>query len=122
VRLDEVGPRLQRIAATPSRFKATLYSRALLRPLAVNVGQAEGLHPITAFAHDQIKPPAVRMNASLQRFNLVRIECHFNVPVPLTTYRHRYIAREGRANLPLFRQKSGRRSAIFGEVRPRKYS
>jgi hypothetical protein len=28
------------------------------------------------------------MNASLQGFNLVRIESHFNVPLPLTTYRH----------------------------------
>jgi len=96
--------------STPSRFKATLYSRALLRALlnvstsparavavadfgelylrsfAVKVGEAESPRSITALAHDQIKPPAIRMDARLQRFNLVRIECHFNVPLrlPLT--------------------------------------
>src|SRR3981189_720216 len=97
-----------------------------LRPFAVKVGEAEGPHPITALAHDQIKPPAVRMNASLQRFTLVRIECHFNVPfrLPLTVTdaslatvsrskidlswmydRHGYFGRESSVNLPLFRQK-----------------
>jgi hypothetical protein len=58
-----------------------------LRPLAVKVREAEGPNPVTALAQDQIKPAAVRMNASLQRFNLVRIECHFNVVparLPLT--------------------------------------
>src|SRR5258706_16480670 len=43
------------------------------RSIALEVGEAEGPHPITAFAHHQIKPPTVRMNASLQGFNLVRI-------------------------------------------------
>jgi hypothetical protein len=28
---------------------------------------------------------------------LVRIECHFNVPVPLTTYRHGCFARDGQS-------------------------
>jgi hypothetical protein len=74
-----------------------------LRPLAVKVGEAEGPNPVTALAHDQIKPVAVRMNASLQQFNLVRIECHFNVPVPLTTYR--------------FFVKNGRCSAKSGDIR-----
>jgi hypothetical protein len=65
------------------------------------------------------------MNASLQGFNLVRVECHFKVPLPLTTYRHGcsivmvsrskidllwmsdrhgYFRRESRVNLPVFRQ------------------
>ncbi|TWB56969.1 hypothetical protein FBZ94_106228 [Bradyrhizobium sacchari] len=57
-----------------------------LRPFALGVGETEGPHPITASAHDQVEPAGVRMNASLQGFNLVRIERHFNVPfsLPLT--------------------------------------
>jgi hypothetical protein len=74
------------------------------------------------------------MNASLQRFNLVRIECHFNVPIPLTSYRHGrfvatvsrsnidllwmydrhgYFGRESSVNLPFFRQKR----LAFGDFR-----
>jgi hypothetical protein len=65
------------------------------------------------------------MNASLQGFNLVRIESHFNVSLPLTTCRHGcsivmvscskidllwmynhhgYFGRESRVNLPIFHQ------------------
>jgi hypothetical protein len=72
------------------------------------------------------------MNASFQRFNLVRIECHFNVPVPLTVTdaspatvsrskidlfwmydRHGYFGRESSVNLPLFHQKR----PAFGDFR-----
>jgi hypothetical protein len=103
-----------------------------LCPLAVKVGEAEGPIPVTALAHDQIKPVAVRMNASLQQFNLVRIECHFNVPVPLTVADASLVTigrskidlfgcmtvtdtlkTESRVSLSIFRQKR----PVFDEVR-----
>src|SRR6266550_6389730 len=89
---------------TPSRIKATLYSRALSRallkvrtsPLALSrsptlansicarlpsrAGEAEGPHPLAALAYDEIEPAAIGMDASLQQFNLVRIERHFTLP------------------------------------------
>src|SRR5262249_20602598 len=106
-----------------------------LRPFAVKVGEAEGPYPVTALAHDQIKPPTVRMNPSLQRFNLVRIESHFNVPIRLPlAVAGASLATVSRSKIDLFWSATvtdtlegraastyrffadgGRRSTIFGE-------
>lgn len=78
------------------------------------------------------RAPTIRMNASLQGFNLVRIECHFNVPIPLTVAdaslatvssskidrfwlcdRHGYFGGKSSVNLPPFRRKR----PAFGDFR-----
>jgi len=51
---------------------------------------------ISALAYDEIKPVAVGMNGSLQRFNLVRIERHFRLRASLSVYRRGHVARDGR--------------------------
>jgi hypothetical protein len=65
-----------------------------LRPLAAAVGSCTpDRRPLAA---PYGAPAAIGRRASFQGFNLVRIECQFNVPIPLTGYRHGHFAPDGR--------------------------